>query len=134
MRKRSNVLTGIATMVLSALFSNHAYGVHAARSRQPFPANIRAAWQKAGAQTGWMGIHEGTWNSAAKGGLGDVPAFRFMPWKWHWKPDVISRLPVTNQGFGLILTGTDIADSGPRVCSVPHRLYGCCKDSKTATC
>ncbi|HMD54167.1 MAG TPA: leucine-rich repeat domain-containing protein [Phycisphaerae bacterium] len=72
-----------------------------------FETAILAAWEKAGAQSGWMDS-VGHWDAGKTGLPGEVPAF----WFKQWTPGLISKLPAPNQNFGLELVETNITDSG----------------------
>ncbi|HTV46819.1 MAG TPA: sigma-70 family RNA polymerase sigma factor [Phycisphaerae bacterium] len=71
------------------------------------PADIVAAWEKAGAQSGWMDS-QGNWYLSTDGQPGEVPAFRFK----QWTPWILFQLPEPNQNFGLDLESTNITNSG----------------------
>jgi hypothetical protein len=78
---------------------------------KPLPEKIVAAWQKAGAQVGWMRVDTFVrirFRSEKEGVAGDLPAFRFSP----SKAGVLARLPAPAAAFGLDLRGTDVTDAG----------------------
>src|SRR5271170_3588363 len=77
-----------------------------ADSPQPLPANIVAAWEKAGAQFFWM-ASSGLRDPDANGQSGDIPAFYFRQW-----PADFSQLPQPDQSFGILSGGIKIPDSG----------------------
>jgi Leucine rich repeat len=70
------------------------------------PADIDVAWEKAGAQSGWMDPG-GQLIIMAKGRRGQIPAFHFT----QWTPGAISQLAAPDQSFGLDLRGTRITDA-----------------------
>jgi internalin A len=67
---------------------------------KPLPTDVRAAWEKAGAETGWMGkfeysnFREG--DRPAEGG--ELPGIR---WQRNWQDGVLAKLPAPEQAFGL---------------------------------
>jgi Leucine-rich repeat (LRR) protein len=77
----------------------------------PLPSEVVRAWEKAGAQVGWMGQDQfgRLVFQATKVGLrAPVPAFRFG----RWVEGVVSRLPAPGRAFGLALGNTRITDAG----------------------
>ena len=83
------------------------YQNNTSMSQDPVSADIRTAWENAGAESGWM-TQEGEWEPLDVGQSDDVPAFRIK----HWNQDVISQLPSPDQRFGLDLQNANITDSG----------------------
>src|SRR5947208_3268188 len=78
---------------------------------QPLPKEIVAAWQKAGAVPGWMGLNSGgflAFEGEATGLADAVPAFRIGA----WKDGVVAKLPVPAAPFGLYLGNTKVTDAG----------------------
>src|SRR5262249_8178286 len=77
----------------------------------PLSFAVRAAWENAGAETGWMRERSGFLSfrdGLGKAEAGDVPAFR-----WIRKPleaGVLSKLPAPDKGFGLDLQRTKLTD------------------------
>jgi Trypsin-like peptidase domain/Leucine rich repeat/Leucine Rich repeat len=81
----------------------------AEKQPSPLPAEIVAAWQKAGAEVGWLGVnHLGSleFRVGGKGKEGEAPAFRFAEWKGG-----LSELPRPQTGFGLSLRGKTVTDA-----------------------
>lgn len=79
---------------------------------QPLPREIVAAWQKAGAVPGFMGLTSDgylAYQEKATGLAGAIPAFQFIT---AWKDGVVTKLPVPEAAFGLHLTGTQVTDAG----------------------
>src|ERR1043166_7151106 len=79
---------------------------------KPLPAEVVAAWEKAGAEFGWMQINE-IGQRVYRGALypgrpGELAAFRMM----QWKPGVVGQLPAPAQSFGLVLGSTPLTDIG----------------------
>src|SRR5947207_13641692 len=77
----------------------------------PLAADILAAWQKAGAQAGWMAAGEfgyPVFRVARDGKEGEIPAFKFK----EWKPGVIGGLPRPERGFGLSLQYANMTNAG----------------------
>ncbi len=59
---------------------------------KPLPAEVVAAWEKAGATTGWMSMSEScflSFESGGEGKAGQVPAFLFRA----WREGLVSQLP-----------------------------------------
>jgi RNA polymerase sigma factor (sigma-70 family) len=81
-------------------------GTAVQHSSDAVPRDSRAAWEAAGAQSGWMN-QQGAWDDSANGRRGEIPAFLFK----QWTPGVISRLPPPALGFGLVLNSTNITDA-----------------------
>src|ERR1700677_1350152 len=80
-------------------------------SASPLPADIVAAWSKAGARVGWLVPSEYGFlgfQAQANGTDGEVPAFHFE----NWHPGVLGQLPKPEGAFGLCLYRTQIADAG----------------------
>ena len=78
---------------------------------QKLPAELVAAWEKAGARVGWMADDQFGCprpREGAEGKKGEVPAFRF----WKWKAGVMAQLPQPQTAFGLYLTETQVTDAG----------------------
>src|SRR5712691_3327490 len=78
------------------------------------PADLRAAWEKAGLTPGWMAHVEWGINflphddkDAAAWKVEKLPAFAF----YKWQAGVLSKLPPPEQGFGLSL-GNSVTDAG----------------------
>ena len=67
---------------------------------QELPAELVAAWKKAGAKVGWM-TNDMFFGEGAVGQKGDVPAFYFQV----WTPGVVVNLPQPQTAFGLDLGG-----------------------------
>ena len=78
---------------------------------QPLPAEIVAAWKKAGAKPGSMGLDLNgflAFEEKATGLVGAVPVFSFA----SWKDGVVAKLPVPAALFGLNLYRTQVTDAG----------------------
>ncbi len=91
-----------------------ASGQAAGDAPKPLPAEVRAAWEAGGAQSGWISTDNLGWLSFRAGdgkGQGlEVPAFLFRP----QHAVVPAKLPAPDQEFGLDLKDTDITDAGLR--------------------
>jgi internalin A len=88
-------------------------GAAGAREKRPgpLPGDVVAAWEKVGAQAGWMWqdkFGQVMFRSGSESKVGDVAAFS-MGW---WKSGVLSTLPAPEQPFGLDLERTELADAG----------------------
>jgi hypothetical protein len=86
---------GIALVVvcLGCLGSGPALGQE---KTKPLPAEIVAAWQKAGAEVGWMGPTQFgllDFRPGDGGKVGEVATFRIVP----WQPGVLGGLPQPEQ-------------------------------------
>ena len=66
---------------------------------QELPAELVAAWKKAGARVGWMSADQLVlkFREGAEGKKGEVPAFRFP----RWTAGVVAKLPQPQTAFGL---------------------------------
>src|SRR5438093_6762019 len=76
---------------------------------EPLPETIVTAWKNAGAEVGWMrfmGILQ--FVPAEQGKPGDLPAFRFSP----WRRGLLADLPDPGRAFALDLSFTDLTDAG----------------------
>lgn len=101
--------------VPSALYNNVQSRVPSASAAQeqkavsPLPADIVAAWEKAGAWAVWMSPNDGglAFRIAADGKQEEVPGFAFL----EWKPGVVGRLPQPGRGFGLSLNSSGVRDT-----------------------
>src|SRR4029077_15365467 len=95
----------------------------------PFPAELVAAWEKAGAKFGWMARNpyvDVAFRAAVEGRQGDMPAFRFSEWKdggggsghvlpsrfWGGRAGVGANRPRPPRAFGLHLRRTQVRDAG----------------------
>jgi len=81
---------------------------------QSLPANIVAAWKKAGAAYGWISMQtqpSGNGISPTIPPPGAIPLFGFNS-QYPWKPETISELPQPDQSFGLMLSNVKLTDSG----------------------
>ena len=107
MKSSLSPLIGLVTVVLYL-----AGDPAAAAPPKPLPEEVRTAWEKAGAQSGWLGVtgfrrlifRPGT----EKAQEGDVPTFKF--YKWH--PGELAKLPPPEAAFGLDLSNTKVTDAG----------------------
>src|SRR4051794_19733684 len=76
------------------------------RPPPPLPAKVVAAWERAGAEAGWMGTDKyggvGFLHHGREGNVREVSAFRFPSVVDRgWSPGVIAKLPPPGQGFGI---------------------------------
>ncbi len=98
------------------LFATSLIGLNPALASQlqkpsPFPVEITAAWEKAGAQAGWIAPDElgnPVFRVGVHGQEGEIPAFKFK----EWKPGVIGLLPTPKRGFGLSLHYPKMTNAG----------------------
>src|ERR1700677_3049991 len=77
---------------------------------KPLPTDTVAAWEKAGAQAGWMGLDKDDYHVFRVGGEGkegEVPAFGFK----MWPSGVVGRLPQPDREFGLYLPFKQVNDA-----------------------
>jgi hypothetical protein len=76
----------------------------------PLPEKIVKEWTAAGAEVGWMRVNQYGKPQfvQGEGKLGDVPAFRFRP----WRAGVLAKLPDPGQALALELGGTRVTDAG----------------------
>jgi hypothetical protein len=106
-------VTAVGWLVLTLASAGTAWGQPTAERPEPLSAEVRAAWERAGAVVGWMGREEAGLNfraGAGEGKVGELPAFSF---EWgHWHAGVIPRLPAPRQRFGLDLGGARVTDAG----------------------
>jgi len=79
------------------------------------PAEVVAAWKKAGAMVGWMGAHSqfaaGESFTTKREGLQAaraVPAFRIS----EWRAGMLAKLPAPARAFGLFLRFSGVTDAG----------------------
>jgi hypothetical protein len=80
---------------------------------KPLSADVAEAWQKAGAEIGWMNMDEHAgFHSRGKdeGQSGEVPAFRFTVW-----PAGADNLPQPPRAFGLNHADTQMTDAELKV-------------------
>src|SRR4051794_4706005 len=78
---------------------------------KPLPADVGAAWKKAGADVGWLSAdpQTGGWFRAGETGRpGELPVLAFDA----WKPDLLKDLPSPEQPFALSFNFTAIDDGG----------------------
>jgi internalin A len=76
----------------------------------PYLADIVAAWQKAGAEVGWLELDAFgrlEFHPGSKGQEGEVPAFKLADWK-----EGLSKLPRPPGGFGLSFRARTVTDAG----------------------
>src|SRR5207245_4389108 len=79
------------------------------RPPEPLPEPIVTAWKNAGAEVGWMRYEIILqFVPAGQGKPGDLPAFRFSPWRYG----LLAKLPDPGRPFALDLSGTDLTDAG----------------------
>ncbi len=89
----------------------------------PLPPALAAAWQKAGAEVGWMRPHPIGYLQFVPGPAGkarDVPAFRLS----RWRAGMLAKLPVPAAPFGLYLVGTEVTDAGLKHLAELKQLRG----------
>ena len=75
------------------------------------PADLVAAWTKAGATVGWMYADlrlSLLFREGVEGKPDEVPAFQFR----KWTGGVVGQLPQPQRAFGLCLRGTQVTDAG----------------------
>jgi internalin A len=79
---------------------------------EPLPADVVAAWQKAGAVPGWLGVDDKRgileFRRGAAGKAGEVAAFSLR----DWEPGVLGKLPPPGLPFALSLVETQMTDAG----------------------
>src|SRR5207245_1079370 len=71
------------------------------------PAEVVAAWEKAGAEVGWMHVNPSgfiSFGSKKEVKSSEVPAFRFLT----WKEGILPKLPAPGVPFGLDLAYTRV--------------------------
>ena len=105
------VTTRVGCLLVGLVLAGTARGQDAPK---PLPADVRAAWEKAGAQVGWMSspaprsygvsFRPGT----GKGKPGEVPAFRFL----RWQAGVLAKVPAPEQAFGIVVSDTKMNYAG----------------------
>src|SRR5438093_5981962 len=101
------VTTRTVCSLLGLMLAAPAAGQPAGDRPQPLSAQVRAAWEKAGAIVGWMGrdgfaltIRPGT----GEGKAGEMPAFTFP----DGQGDMVATLPVPERAFGVNLSYTKL--------------------------
>lgn len=75
------------------------------------PIDITDAWEKAGAEVGWMSparLGGEGFRSGLTGRPGEMPAFAFRV----WKPGTLANLPLPREPWGLDLSLTAVTDAG----------------------
>ena len=85
--------------------------IEMAGQAQELPAELVAAWEKAGAAVGWMSVFKFGFIMFRKGGEGEkseVPAFYFS----KLTAGVVAKLPQPQMAFGLCLKVTDAGLKG----------------------
>jgi internalin A len=100
-------------VVVAAVLGCWAAACQAAESKkpEPLPAEVVAAWEKAGAKTGWMGpdnIGRIAFHAGGEGKEGEAPAFAFK----EWREGTLSKLTPPEKAFGLSLDYTEVTDAG----------------------
>jgi Leucine-rich repeat (LRR) protein len=81
----------------------------AERKEKPLPAEVRAAWEKAGAEAGWMAPYPFGWGFRT--GSGEGEADEIPPFHWRrWQAGMVAKLPAPDVRFGLYLNGTQVTD------------------------
>jgi hypothetical protein len=78
----------------------------------PLPADVTAAWTKAGAEVGWSKSYCGlaVFQTGIEGKNGEVPALQFS----KWSDGIVDQLPRPKQPFALSLVHAHITDTGLR--------------------
>src|SRR5438876_487948 len=108
----SMTMRGLAVLaVLALLVPEHCAGQDKKPLPKPLPEKIVQQWKDAGAEVSWLRVdRDGSLQfiSATKGVPSDLPAFRFN----SWRENVLSKLPVPPEPFGLALGGTQVTDTG----------------------
>src|SRR4051812_10848682 len=100
-----------ATMAVAAVLAWWATPCQADEQPRPdpLPADVVAAWEKAGAETGWMVLHECGFIEFRAGGAGkegELPAFSITA----WREGILNRLPPPGQPFGLDIFNATVSD------------------------
>jgi internalin A len=118
--------TGTGCLLLALVLAWTAAGQPPAHAPKPLPPRVRAAWEEAGAQVGWMTRYEQDWQlfplavlafrTEAEGGegkSGEMPTFRWGLRRGEkmWQPGLIAKLPAPEQAFGLDLSHTPVTDA-----------------------
>lgn len=106
---RGNWLVGLVAILI-----NVAPAAQPKKLPSPLPADIVAAWEKAGGQSCWMGV-EPLFSNASINFEGpkladEVPGFQFKT--KTWQPGVLNRLPPPGHDFGLCFTSTYFTNAG----------------------
>ena len=85
------------------------------KKAEGLPADVVAAWEKAGAEVGWMGPSHRPFGvlefAARREGLAAtrvVPAFRIK----IWREGMLTKVPASAQAFGLDLSFSGMTDAG----------------------
>ena len=96
-------------LLLLAVLAGGIAPAAAGQEKGKLPAELIAAWQKAGAYVGW--IHKDAFGHLEfvldkDGKPGDVPAFRFN----SWQKGVLPKLPAPAIPFGLNLLFSEVTD------------------------
>jgi internalin A len=116
-RTQAATARGLAAVVVLALVGGlvDRAGAQAQPGDGPprkFDDATAAAWKKAGALVGWMGVDSFypslEFRTQPDGLLAPVPAFRFTA----WQENIVARLPDPGTSFGLHLHGTKVKDAG----------------------
>src|SRR5262245_22244824 len=83
-----------------------------AAKAEPFPANVREAWKKAGASLGWMDPDRFGWTTRASDAQRDqqaqLPAFRISDGR---AGILANKLPHPDKPFGLRFSGREVTDA-----------------------
>jgi Leucine-rich repeat (LRR) protein len=107
------ILLSLACIAALMFFLSCVGNASAASDPKPLPNNIIFAWEKAGAQFGWLNLDEQGEEYLTVGSLtgqpGEIPEFNFS--FQRWTPGVFGQLPAPNQNFGLDLSASDISDT-----------------------
>jgi hypothetical protein len=77
-------------------------------------SNVEVAWDKAGAQFGWLGpdaFGRLRFRRGQKGEEGEVHALRFDPPR-PWKGGALDKLPIPDEHFGFDLSDREVTDTG----------------------
>src|SRR5262245_20998303 len=120
-----------AVSILVGLFACCAKDRAAEPAKEAVPSlspELMAAWNKAGAEVGWMAVGRNgfkvwnEWHPDIKGKKGQVPAFRFS----DWKVGIVGNLPQPQQPFGLDLGTSGITDAGLKEVAELKNLHSLC--------
>ena len=80
---------------------------------KPLPEKIVTAWEKAGAEVGWLRVDHDAYSWFVReqvGKPGDVPAFCFS--SIVWQRGLLAKLPPRRRRSGLELGFTKVTDAG----------------------
>src|SRR5262249_40282895 len=78
----------------------------------PLPEDMVAAWEKAGAEPGWVVRDDEGYLRTYYGGSAWKPGHLRSVWFHDWKLGVLAKLPLPAYPFGISLHGTQVDDAG----------------------